>query len=268
MLVFSKKHLALTLAGLLLAGYLYFLEQPEEPVPDHITVAARVSDMPVFYVKVKEPKLALTFDISWGTRTLPKVLEILQKEQVKATFFLSGPWANRHQDLVKAIAAAGHEVASHGQDHVNLSQYDQAAVVQNISAAHSILKTISGQEPRFFRPPNGDYDDLVVASGKSLGYDTIIWSVDSLDWKNPGASYMERRVVDLAFPGSIVLFHASDSSKQVHLALGSVIQQLRAKGYHLITLGELFAAGEASREDPRGRPDYPPIKLEDVKPAP
>jgi len=212
--------------------------------------------------------LALTFDISWGTKTLPRVLEILRRQGVKATFFLSGPWAHHHPELVKAIVADGHEIASHGQEHVNLSQYDRAAVARNISSAHDILQRLSGQTPRFFRPPDGDYDDLVVAVARELGHETVIWSVDSLDWKNPGADYMVKRVTELAFPGAIVLFHASDSSRQVGEALEPTITALRAAGYRLVTLGELYDNGEPAYDDPRGNPDYPPVDPDSVPRAP
>lgn len=265
---FTRKHLILLAAGALAAFYLSLVEPQEIPVFEHLVVSAPGRVMPLFYVKPKYKEIALTFDISWGTRTLPAVLEILRQHGVKATFFLSGPWAEHHPDLAAAIVAAGHEIASHGQEHVNLSQYDRATVAGNISAAHAVLKRLSGREPRFFRPPNGDYDDLVVTVGKELNYETVIWSVDSLDWKNPGAEYMIRRVTDLAFPGAIVLFHASDSSRQIDQALGPVIERLKEQGYGLVTLGELVSRGDPAYDDPRGNPDYPPVDPDAVGPAP
>lgn len=263
-----KKAALLLAAGTLAVLYLALIRGAEIPVYEHLVVSAPGRVMPLFYVRPKYKDLALTFDISWGTRTLPRVLEILRRQGVKATFFLSGPWAEHHPDLVRAIVADGHEIASHGQEHVNLSQLDRAAVARNISTAHQILKRVSGQEPRFFRPPNGDYDDMVVTVARSLGYETVIWSVDSLDWKNPGADYMVKRVTQLAFPGAIVLFHASDSSRQVGQALEPTIAALRAAGYRLVTLGELCAQGEPAYDDPRGNPAYPPVDPASVPPAP
>lgn len=272
MLYLTQKRIALFLAGLMVAGYLYFMEEPEQPVFEHIsTVAAHTGKMPLFYVRPKEKAVTLTFDISWGSKTAPLVLSILKEHGVKATFFLSGPWSKHHPDIVRAIVADGHEIASHGQEHDNFSGMDKAAIVQNIASAHRILKEVSGKEPRFLRPPNGDYDDLSVDTAKELGYETVIWSVDSLDWKNPGAGYMIRRVLKEAFPGAIILFHASDSSKQVHLALPAVIKGLREQGYKLVTLGELYDTGQPVYDDPRGRPDYPPIKpseFDKAQPAP
>lgn len=263
----DNRRLALLLAGLLAVGYLVLAPKPEMPVFEHIVaVTAPGQNPPLYYIRPRGKTVALTFDISWGNKTLGPVLQILRENGTRATFFLSGPWSEHHPDLVKAIVADGHEIASHGQEHVNLSQYDGAAVAKNISDAHAILERVSGQKPRFFRPPNGDFDDLVVGTAREVGYETVIWSVDSLDWKNPGADYMIRRVTELAFPGAIILFHASDSSRQVHLALPPVIENLKEQGYRPVTLGELYDRGEPARRDPRGDPDYPPVTEKDILP--
>ncbi len=213
---------------------------------------AVLAEMPMFYIKTQEPKVCLTFDISWGSQTLPKVLPILAQNKVKATFFLSGPWAKYHPEQVKAILKDGHEVASHGQEHVNLSQYSEYEIARNLIGAHQILKSATGGKVAyFFRPPNGDYDDLVVVTARAQNYETVIWAVDSLDWMNPGADYMVRRVTEKSFPGAIILCHASDSSKQIDQALPGIIAGLRGKGYQLVTLTELTRFGTPGRDDPR-----------------
>ncbi|MGE5573999.1 MAG: polysaccharide deacetylase family protein [Bacteroidota bacterium] len=220
------------------------------PVTESILVLPRTT-MPVFYVKTEEPALTLTFDISWGHETAPRVLEILREKNVKATFFLSGPWARRHQEIVQEIVRAGHEVGSHGDAHVNLSRYERDAVEENIRTAHEDLLNAAGRVAPFFRPPNGDYDDVVVETAKACGYETVVWAVDSLDWKNPGADYMVDRVLKRAFKGAIILMHASDSSKQIHEALPRMIDGLREKGYRIMPLSELLELGEPARDDPR-----------------
>lgn len=214
------------------------------------TMGLIAREMPIFSVK-KSGEVCLTFDISWGEKTLPLVLKVLQDNQVPATFFLSGPWAVHHPDLVKAIVGGGHEVASHGEKHVNLSQYSKEEVKENISKAYDDLLAAAGRVAPFFRPPNGDYDDVVIDTARELGFETVIWAVDSLDWKNPGPDYMMDRVLKRTFPGAIILCHASDSSKEIHLALPGIIQGLRAKEYKLVTLSQLVKGGTVQRTDPR-----------------
>jgi polysaccharide deacetylase family sporulation protein PdaB len=246
--------LILCLAGTFGAAYWLDLERP---IPVQRTWTAAGTANPMFYVSTPNRQLSLTFDISWGTQTLPLVLPVLAENNVKATFFLSGPWAQRHPHLVRDIVQASHEIASHGHRHDNLSRFDRAYIANNLSTAHRILVEVSGQTPRFFRPPNGDYDDLVVTTARELGYETVIWSVDSLDWRNPGVEFIIDRVLKQAFRGAIILFHASDSAQATHLALPRVITGLRAAGYSLVTLGELVAGGTPARDDPRGRKTRP-----------
>lgn len=208
-------------------------------------------EMPIFYIKKTTPQVCLTFDISWGEKTLPLVLQVLREHQINATFFLSGPWAVRHSEQIKSIRLNGHEIASHGDRHINLSQFPKEVVRENIAKAHQDLLTVTDKVAPFFRPPNGDYDDLVVDTARELGYETVIWSVDSLDWKNPGPEYMVHRVLQRTFPGAIILCHASDSSREIHLALPEIIRGLKAKGFQFVTLSELGKNGECGRNDPR-----------------
>jgi len=221
------------------------------PMTDLPVVGLLAREMPIFYVKKKAPEVCLTFDISWGEKTLPLVLKVLEQHQVPATFFLSGPWAVRHEGYVKSIAEQGHEIASHGDRHLNLSQYPKEVVKENIYKAHQDLLSVVDRVVPFFRPPNGDYDDLVIDTARELGFETVIWSVDSLDWKNPGPGYMVDRVIRRTFPGAIVLCHASDSSQEIHIALPGIITGLRKKGYRLVTLSQLVEEGSLARNDPR-----------------
>ena len=195
-------------------------------------------EMPIFYVKKKGPDVCLTFDISWGEKTLPLVLKVLAEHQTPATFFLSGPWAIKHPDAVAEIYHQGHEIASHGDRHLNLSQYSKETVTENIAKAHRDLLSVVDRVAPYFRPPNGDYDDLVIDTARELGFET-------------GPDYMINRVLERAFPGAIILCHASDSSREIHLALPEIISGLRKKGFRLVTLSQLAEGGSFVRSDPR-----------------
>jgi polysaccharide deacetylase family sporulation protein PdaB len=246
---YAKKSLFMILA-LLVVFSLGYLSGKFSNGGSWPTMGLIAKEMPIFSVK-KAGEVCLTFDISWGEKTLPLVLKVLQDNQVPVTFFLSGPWAVQHPAEVRAIVEGGHEVASHGDRHINLSQYPKETVKDNISKAYEDLLSVAGRVAPFFRPPNGDYDDVVIDTARELGFETVIWAVDSLDWKNPGSDYMTERVLKRAFPGAIILCHASDSSKEIHLALPGIIHGLRAKGYKLVTLSKLVEGGTIQRSDPR-----------------
>jgi len=197
---------------------------------------------PIRKVPGVQDKVALTFDLSWGEVMPPKVLAVLREYGLKCTFFLSGPWAASHPDLVAAIVKDGHEIASHGYRHVNMSTLTKEAIEDNIRRAHEAIKAASGQEPRLLRPPNGDYNDLVIQTAESLGYKVIDWGLDSHDWMNPGVSYIVRRVLDRVQPGDIILMHASDTCKQTDQALPGIIEGLASRRLVVVTVSELLAA--------------------------
>lgn len=186
---------------------------------------------------------ALTFDISWGTVMPTKVFDILQKNHVKATFFVSGPWAKQNAGLVKAMAHAGDQVESHGWAHVNYTGLSNAGVEDNIMKANQVIESLTGVRPTFVRPPNGDFSPRTIAAAKGVGYTTVTWGTDSLDWMNPGVDTIIRRVVTRIHPGDIVLLHASDTCKQTDLALPTILQDLKQKGYQLVTLTALLRDG-------------------------
>jgi len=189
---------------------------------------------------------ALTFDISWGTVMPKKVFAILQRDHVAVTFFVSGPWAKQNAPLVKAMAEAGDQIESHGWAHVNYTGLSNAAVEANIMRANQVIQDITGTRPTFVRPPNGDFSPRTIAAARSVGYTTVTWGTDSLDWMNPGVDVIIRRVVTRIHPGDIVLLHASDTCRQTDLALPRILADLRAKGYRLVTLSELLRAGTAN----------------------
>ncbi len=194
---------------------------------------------PIYSAKTDKKVVALTFDISWGKAMAPKVLDVLKQENVKATFFLSGPWAKNHQELVARIKADGHAIESHGQAHVDLNTLGRDGAARNIADAHAILEQLAGRAPRYIRPPNGAYNQESLRAAKDLNYETVIWSVDSLDWKNPGVDTIIRRTTLLAHPGAIILMHASDSCKQTDQALPTIIRNLRQRGYQFMLLDKL-----------------------------
>ncbi len=221
---------------------------------------------PIYSVETDKKEIALTFDISWGDDNVIPVLDILKTEGVRGTFFLSGPWARKHPDLVKRISAGGHEIASHGNQHIDLNTLGKQEIINEIMQAHKDLLEVSGKKANLIRTPNGAYDNKVIQAAAETGYRVIQWSVDSLDWKRPGPQAVINNVLNGyrpgqgVKPGAIVLFHASNSAPDTAPALPVVIKKLKEQGYTLLPVGELLA---------RGTGTWPPeSKLADPKPLP
>lgn len=202
---------------------------------------------PIFEVPTSKKVVALTFDISWGNTTPMPVIEILKKNNVKCTFFLSGPWVKQYPDIPKRIKEDGHEIASHGYRHINLSNLSKAEVKDEIMKAHKNIKEVTGVDVKLIRTPNGDYNDQVIEGAHECKYEVIQWSVDSLDWMNPGITSIIERVSKKAHPGAIILMHASDTCKQTTEALPAILKNLKEQGYEFVTVSELLAINEDTK---------------------
>nr|WP_245632898.1 polysaccharide deacetylase family sporulation protein PdaB [Alicyclobacillus kakegawensis] len=196
----------------------------------------------IYKVDTNQKVVALTFDISWGEKVPEPVLDLLQREKVdKATFFLSGPWTQRHPKIAKRIHDMGYEIGNHGHLHKDFSNYPDGWIRQQVTLSEKAIYQVTGVKTRLIRTPNGDFNPRVIKCLNSMGYTVIQWNTDSLDWKNPGAQAITQRVLTRVVPGDIILMHASDSSKQIVQALPQIISGLRAKGYQFVTVSELLA---------------------------
>ena len=222
---------------------------------------------PIYSVNVATPAIGLTFDISWGEKMAEPILDILKREGIHATFFLSSPWADKHQTLVKRMVAEGHEIGSHGNRHIDLDTLGTGDIENEITTSQKVLENITHQKIRLLRAPNGAYNNKVIATADQLGYRVIQWSVDSLDWKRPGATAVINNVLNGnrsgggAKSGDIILFHASDSAPDTVQALPPIIQHLKNKGQTLMPVGELLAQANST---------WPPesnLKEEPITPA-
>ncbi|MDD2430679.1 MAG: polysaccharide deacetylase family protein [Firmicutes bacterium] len=237
----SRKHLLVfsILALALLAGII--------SGPLIATTAGATRLIPVYSIETQEKVVALTFDISWGTLVPEPVLKILQEKEVTSTFFLSGPWVERNQEIALKIKEGGHEIASHGQRHVNLSGLSASEIQTELLKASRILEEVLEVKPWLLRTPNGDYNNKVIQAAEGLGYTVIQWGTDSLDWTKPGTNAIVDRVLKKVHPGDIILFHASDSATDTPEALPLVIDALRKQGYRFVPVSELL------KLDPQGR---------------
>jgi polysaccharide deacetylase family sporulation protein PdaB len=200
---------------------------------------------PVYQVNTVKKLVALTFDISWGNVTPMPVIEILEKNNIRCTFFLSGPWVKQYPEIVQRIKQNGNEIGSHGYRHINLSNLSKNEIKDEIMKAHRNIKEVAGLDAKLIRTPNGDYNDTVVEAAHEVNYEAIQCSVDSLDWMNPGVSTIIDRVTRKVHPGAIILMHASDTCKQTTDALPTVIKNLQQQGYKFVTVSELLKENKA-----------------------
>ncbi len=200
--------------------------------------SAKVRKLPIYCVKTEEKKIAISFDCAWGVDYTDKLLEIMESEKVKCTFFAVEFWVKKHPEYVKKIADMGHEIGTHSATHPYMSKLDKTAVVKELTTSTQAIESITGKKVEVFRPPYGDYNDNLIDTASELGLYTIQWDVDSLDWKNLSASEISSRVLSRVKNGSIVLFH--NQGLHTAEALPQIIKGVRDMGYELVPIGELI----------------------------
>ena len=191
-------------------------------------------------VSMSEPYLALTFDDGPHPTNTPRLLDILKKRNVKATFYVVATNARRHPHLLRRMIAEGHEIANHTETHGDLSKMSESQVRRELTVSHQAIVSATGVPPRTMRPPYGAIrSDQKVWIKNEFGYPCIMWSVDPQDWKRPGASVVTRRLVSGASPGGILLVH--DIHAPSIDAMPSALDQLLAKGYRFVTVTQLIS---------------------------
>ncbi len=197
----------------------------------------------VWYVQTDEPVIALTFDDGPDPKYTPQVLETLRRFGAKATFFVIGRNVEQYPDVLKQVAADGHEIGNHTYSHpLRLRKEGNGEVAQQLTKTAELVAQLTGQQTRVFRPPGGAYNGNLVGVAKSLGYEVIIWSwtTNPSDAYAPGVAQIVHRVTDDAAPGDIVLLHDGNPHPQTVNALPEILRILSEKGFRFVTVSELL----------------------------
>lgn len=181
--------------------------------------------------------VALTFDDGPGSPTA-RLLDILARNHVRATFFLVGQNVASKPAMVRRELAAGHELGNHSYTHADLGRSSAAKIRSEIGRTQEAVHRAAGVRPTLLRPPYGSTDAAVAAVARHYRLPQILWAVDPNDWKDRNARIVERRVVGGARPGYIVLMH--DIHRTTVDAVPAILRRLAAKGYVFVTVSELF----------------------------
>lgn len=202
-------------------------------------VFAPKREIPVYSVETDENLAAITFDCAWGADDIPQILDTLKEADVKATFFLVGQWAEKDPEMVRSMAGEGHDVANHSYSHFRMGSLDREMQNSEIKKCGDVIEKLTGIKCGLFRAPYGDYSNSLIQEARKLGYITVQWDVDSLDWK-PGISREEirQRIRSRIRKGSIILFH-NDTPHTAKL-LPEIIEELLSGGYKLVPVSQLI----------------------------
>lgn len=195
--------------------------------------------LPIYSVSTEDKKVAVTFDISLGDEeNTEKILDILDKYQAKATFFLVGRWIDDNEKYAKEIVERGHELGNHSDKHPDMTQMSKGKITADIMSCEAKIIAATGHGTKLFRSPEGAYNDTIIEAAEEAGFFNVQWDVDSIDWKEEGASIEYNRVIKKTKPGSILLFH--NTAKYTPETLPRVLETLQKDGYTFVKVSDLI----------------------------
>ncbi len=196
--------------------------------------------MPISYVQGKDGALALSFDVTGGSGSIETILNILQKCDVKASFFVTADWVNAHPEETRRIVNEGHDIGSRGSDRESMTEKSSKEVRKILEEISGRVQELTGVRMKLFRAPYGEYNSVLVGIAASEGYLPVRWSVDSEDWKDYGIESIVNRVTqnEQLAAGAIVRMHGG--AKNTAPALEAIIENLRQQGYSLESISQLL----------------------------
>ena len=194
--------------------------------------------LPIYSVATDDKKIAISFDCAWGVDYTDKLLEIMEKNDVRCTFFAVEFWVKKYPDYAKKIVAAGHELGTHSRTHSYMSKLSETEIRDELQTSSDAIKQVTGKSVTLFRPPYGDYNNLLIDTCFDMGLYPIQWDVDSLDWKNLSATEIALRVINGVKNGSIILCH--NNGLHTAEALPMIFSTLKNRGFTFVPIGELI----------------------------
>lgn len=196
--------------------------------------------------------VALTFDDGPDDKYTPQVMKILDSQDIKGTFFLVGSLIEKYPGVVEELVASGHQVAGHGWSHSNLKDMSRDQILSDLDQTALSFRNVLGREPIMFRPPYGGLSPDVVKEASALGYTSVIWDSDSLDWYSRSADSILASALADTKRGSIILMHSAGVNLDATIeALPELIYTLKSQGYTFVTISELL--GRSGYRDDSGK---------------
>jgi probable sporulation protein (polysaccharide deacetylase family) len=221
-----------------------FREVPAEVTLDDLGA------QPIYKGNPRKPMVSLMINVAWKEENIPGMLQTLKDENVKATFFFLGSWLKEHPEVAKQIAEEGHELSNHAYSHDPMSQMSDVKAKDEIVKTQQMLKETLGVENKLFAPPSGNFDADTVRVAHGLGLRTVLWTLDTIDWKEPPSDAIVRKVAARLEPGSLILMHPTVSASG---ALKGIIQEAKRRGLAIGTVSETLSPNRVpTAETPAG----------------
>ncbi|HOV69467.1 MAG TPA: polysaccharide deacetylase family protein [Clostridia bacterium] len=204
-------------------------------IDTRLTTVLSPSNGAIYRGNEEKPNVSLMFNVYWGTEHIDGILNVLEEEGVHATFFIGGIWANSQPKVLRQIADKGHELGNHGYIHKNHTLLSKEENIKEIKKAEAVIEEITGVKTMLFAPPSGVVNARVLTSAAEAGYKTIMWTADTIDWRDHEPELIRKRAIEGGKNGSLILMHPTAETLQ---ALPGIIKGLKEAGFNIVTVTE------------------------------
>ena len=184
--------------------------------------------------------VSLMMNVYWGNEYLDDILNVFDEYDIKTTFFVGGVWVNKFNEDFLKIVNKGHEIGNHGYFHKSQDSLNYQQNQDEILSTHKLVKSLCGINMSLFAPPGGAYGDETLQVAKNLGYSTVMWTRDTIDWRDQDANLIFDRAIKNLKGGDLVLMHPTKASV---CALPLIIDFIKLQGFNIVTVSENIKDG-------------------------
>ncbi|QTD41928.1 polysaccharide deacetylase family protein [Sporosarcina sp. Te-1] len=203
--------------------------------------AVRLADLPpsaIYKGNPEKPMVTFLINVAWGDEFIRPMLDVLAIHNVKVTFFLDGSWTAKTPDLAKEIQRQGHEIGNHAYSHPDLAKSSLSKTRDELQKTSDIIQQTVGVKPTWFGPPSGSFTDETVTIAREQGMLTVLWTLDTVDWKHPDTDEMVNRILSNVDNGSMILMHPTKPTAE---GLDKMIRGIQEKGLAIGTVSGLLS---------------------------
>ncbi len=206
-----------------------FIPQPSKPIYGGKELSA------IYNGNRQNKKVSLMFNVYENTQVVNGIVSTLDEYGVKATFFVGGCWADDNGETLKRIVKSGHELANHGYFHKDHKNLDYQINKQEITLTENVVNALCGVKTNLFAPPSGSFSYTTLQVASELGYKVIMWSKDTIDWRDKDCDLIIKRATTNLTNGDLILMHPKEHTLK---ALPFIIERCFNGGFNVVTVSE------------------------------
>ena len=238
-LVFNKQKIYTYLVSIITVVLLFCMASTLTGNKESIATASENERLlPIYKVDTEEKKVALTMNCAWNADDIDKILEILEENNVKITFFMVGDWIEKYPEAVKKVYDAGHEIGTHSDTHPHVNNLSYEENIEELKKSNEKIESITGTKTNLYRTPYGEYNQTVIKAAQDNGYYTIQWSLDTLDYTGLTGEAIWNRIKDKIGSGDIILMH--NGTEHTADSLDMILKNIKAKNLDIVKVSELI----------------------------